>query len=476
MEGEEGMVKKHLAGGLFAIVLLAIPLSVTHASSGGKVFLQNHFTSKAWQQAVPNSASDAATGSSAQDAATSSVTVTVDRSVPAGVSRLNTGITHEHYSLDAWGDPAAVAQGKSLLEASASFQNQHIYGWGTLNPEPVPGVFDWTTLDERVALMRSMHAQMVITLCCAPDWMTSLGTNTSTYPNIPPTSTHVADFAALAREIALRYPDVRYFQVWNEMKGYWDDATNNWNYVAYTNLYNAVYDALKGVNPGIQVGGPYLVIEGTGSNAGDWSQAAPLTKRNMQVLDYWLANKHGADFICLDRGVHDYHDHAKYTPDQLMSLTGEFQSIADQVRRRTSLPIWWSEHYFVGSDNWGFQAAGFASLLLHELEGGSSVSLTWAPQGVAGDSYRGNQESLFSDTRVVGGGQPFPYYWAFKTFHDDFGPGTQLYQAVSSAPDVEALASSDHILLINKRGTPVTADVNGQPVQLGAYEVRALDS
>ena len=39
------------------------------------------------------------------------------------------------------------------------------------NPEPSPGEYDWTSLDWRVEMMRRTGARIVITLCCAPDWM-----------------------------------------------------------------------------------------------------------------------------------------------------------------------------------------------------------------------------------------------------------------------------------------------------------------
>ena len=44
-------------------------------------------------------------------------------------------------------------------------------GWGGGNPEPSPGKYDWGSLDVRVETMRRTGARMVITLCCAPDWM-----------------------------------------------------------------------------------------------------------------------------------------------------------------------------------------------------------------------------------------------------------------------------------------------------------------
>jgi hypothetical protein len=300
---------------------------------------------------------------------------------------------------------------------------------------------------------------------------------------LPPTAAHYGDFAELARQVALRYRDVKYFLVWNELKGFWSSSLNNWDYVSYTNMYNAVYDALKSVDPTIKVGGPYLVLEGTGSLKGDWSTQQPISTRNMQVIDYWLVHKHGGEFLVLTRRVLDWHDTYTYSQADLLALTHLFADTAQQVAAHTNLPLWWSEDYCAGggrpsylalNEDWSFQSACLGSMLLHELLGGAAASLRWAPQGEAGGWYGGNDENLFSDTRVVGGGQPFPSYWTYRAFHDNFPPGTTLYRASSSSPDLEVLASATHTLLINKRSSSLTASVNGSAVTLAPYEVRVL--
>jgi hypothetical protein len=417
------------------------------------------------------------------------VTVRVERSKPTGRSALAMGVTLTQYTLDPWGEPAAIARGKALLAAATHFQNQSIYGWGTTNPEPSPGVYDWSSLDRRMALIRSLGATPVITLCCAPDWMTRLGRNTSTYPNIPPTPAHYRDFATLARQIAHRYPDVHYFQVWNEMKGFYVDpfgrypaqgyrrspnaptVDNNVDYIAYTHLYNAVYDALKAVNLQIQVGGPYLVIDSTGD---------PLTPQNRAVLTYWLAHKHGADFLSIDHSLVPYTAASVPSPAAILGRTNQFERIAHQVRQLTSLPLWWAESYFdsnfnrLGHATYRFQAAVLASITYHELRGGATATLQLGPQGNAHWPYHGDQQSLFSDTRQAGGGRPFPYYAAFKSFHTDFAPGTQLYQTTASSPEVEALASATRVMLINKRPTSLTVNLDGTPFTLAPYQVHTF--
>ncbi len=55
-----------------------------------------------------------------------------------------------------------------------------------------------------------------------------------------------------------------------------------------------------------------------------------------------------------------------------------------------------------------------------------------------------------------------------------FGPGTQLYKAASSSPDVEVLASGTQTLLINKKEADIKVRVNDQRFVLTPYEVRLL--
>ena len=406
------------------------------------------------------------------------IDVEVDRSASAGESRLALGVTHGQYSLDPWGDPAAVQRGRALVQRVARLQNQHIYGWGALNPQPRPGVFDWASLDRRVALMRSTGARPVITLCCAPDWMTRLGAPTSRYPNLPPTPAHYDDFARLAATIARRYPDVRHFMVWNELKGFYDRDRGRWDVESYTRLYNEVHAALKAVDPALQVGGPYLVLEGTGSRhlgRHGRTTAEPITDRDREVLDHWLANARGADFVVIDRSVHPSHDRNRYSRGEYLDLTRWFEDVTRQVRRLTPLPVWFAEDYFRDARDWRFQAAGLASMLAAEVRGGASASLRWAPQGTRDRATRNNRQSLFSDTHGPGGGQPFPAFFVYEAFAQHFPPGTRLVKATSSLPErLGVLASPAVTLLINRRPYRLRVRLDGETLRLAPYEVRAV--
>jgi hypothetical protein len=381
----------------------------------------------------------------------------VDRSTPAGISHF-IGVT---LTGGRWlnGNPQAVARAKKLLSAGLKYMNQHLAIWGVGDPEPRPGVYDWTSLDKRIALIRSMNGIPVITFCCAPGWMNSIGqtlprrTGPYSWAVGRVTDNHVKDYAELCQKVALRYPDVKYFQVWNEFKGYWDKAIDNWDYVRYTNFYNAVYDALKSVRPDAKLGGPYYPFDGA-------------KKKDWQVIDYWLKHKHGADFVCFDGWIAGYPP-TRDEEARKMTSTDYFGKIADQFRARANLPIWISEFYGGWSSNPQFTAAN-PSCYLHALLSGVSMALLWGPA---------NQKwnYLFTSTDTADGGRPSPHYWVVKTFNDDFGAGTRLYKATSSPPEIEVLASRTEMLLINKRNANVTVRLNGQKLFLNPYEVRLVN-
>ncbi|MDQ3813711.1 MAG: hypothetical protein M3347_07145, partial [Armatimonadota bacterium] len=180
-------------------------------------------------------------------------------------------------------------------------------------------------------------------------------------------------------------------------------------------------------------------------------------------------HKHGSDFINFDKGLKSFHDKSAYTDAELMALTHWFGDVARQIREKTDLPLWWAEYYGTPRSP-EYVAAQYASIMNHMLRGGTSVALLWSPQ------ESDVKHALFTDTRKPNGGQPLPHYTVFKIFHDHFGPGTQLYRATSSAPDVEVLASAQKALLINKRDKPVVVSVDGQEMTLQGYEVRLLDA
>jgi Glycosyl hydrolases family 39 len=396
-----------------------------------------------------------------------------------GTSSLHLGATHTGHCLDPWGDKASVLRAKNLLKEVSDFHNQHIMGWGTMNPEPSPGSYDWETLDRRMALFRTLGGTPVITLCGAPDWMKGGSPGQTDWKRLEtaPIPEHYDDFAALAAAVARRYPEVHHFQVWNEFKGLWNPKLKDWDAEAYTALYNKVYDALKSVSPDIKVGGPYLVLEGTGTGTmRDGPAAKPIDPRNRAILQYWLSHKHGADFFCVDRALVSYHDHATYTPEQILALTPLYQDIVHQLKELTDLPIWWSEYYGQAENpDLAFQRACQTSILLHMVRGGAAVALLWEPQW---DEAKGNNlnSALFTDTRKSEGGMPLPWYEGYREIYRHFSAGTQLLETRSSDPMVEVLASPSTLLIVNKRAAAVELRINERPpCSLEAYGVKVLD-
>lgn len=318
-------------------------------------------------------------------------------------------MTQTDKSLTPWGDATAVAAGEQLLAAHpGTFQNIHVMGWGSTNPEPSPGSFVWSDLDRRLAQVQRTGGTPVVTLCCAPDWMKGGAPGVTDWSLLEkaPLVEHFRDYAELARQVALRYPQVQYFQVWNEMKGFHDAARNRWRYEDYTILYNLVYDAVKSANPTAKIGGPYVVMRtwapGKASHpstlSGPWGV---VDQRALDVVTYWLANAHGADFIAVDGGTAA---NGTYLVPPSEGVE-KFAAINTWLRARTSLPIWWSELYPVSYDDTSTPVAertlAWTRALDRIAETGGSVALLWQPDSRTGGAWLG----LWTDTSVAAGGQ-----------------------------------------------------------------------
>ena len=412
--------------------------------------------------------------------------VTVDLTKPLIVSNFEVGTTYTKGSNGWWeaGNSGSVASAKSLLvNGNVDFQVVPLMGWGSGNPEPSAGSYNWSDLTSRIGTMTSMsnHTVPVITFCTAPGWMKHAGDWDMDYCVV---DEHVADFAELCKQTALHFPQVQYFQVWNEMKGYWNSSMNNWDYIRYTTLYNAVYDAVKSVRPDAKIGGPYIAIQGDGGWTVGKSGSdvySPIGARDWDVINYWLANKHGADFFCYDYWLIDWHDRTQntYTEAEKMQLTHFFGDVVAQIRAVVGpdLPIWNSEFYggFVGNFDTGdplsvFTAANHASCYYHSLINDADLGLIWNPE--AGEIAN----PLFTDTKYAGGGLATPHYNVVKSFNNYFYPGTQIYKTTTSTPNLEALASLDKTLLINKSSSAVTVTLDHNDISLSGYEVKVVNT
>mgnify|MGYP000337542650 CR=1 FL=1 len=304
----------------------------------------------------------------------------------AADGRLSVGWTHERWSPDKLPDSAAKAADELLREA-AGVQNTQIMGWGLPSPLPSPDQPDFKALDQRVDLMKRTARWPVLTLCCAPDWMKGGRAGETDWSRLAaaPLPEHFDDFARLAATVAQRYPEVRHFLVWNELKGFWNPSSNRWDAVGYTTLYNKVYRAIKAVRPDALVGGPYVVMSSFRTDdalvsrhgselSGAWGT---VDRRALDVVQYWLANKVGADFVAVDGGVMP--TKGALQTDSAAAL-GKFAAVNGWLKRRTDLPIWWAEFYPVPPTMSGDEAVAQLSRSLEVSErSGASVVLFWNP-------------------------------------------------------------------------------------------------
>lgn len=383
------------------------------------------------------------------------------------------GLTHTETSADA-GHPDATEAAEQVLSRRPLVQNQHIMGWGAGNPEPTPGVYDFSDLDRRMELIERTGGVPVITLCCAPDWMKGGEPGHTDWSKLefPPLPEHFQDFADLAGKIAARYPDVRHFIVWNELKGFFHTDENRWDHEGYTRLYNLVYDAVKEVNPDNRVGGPYAVMvseppgwEGFPSGlSGPWGV---VDQRSLDIVDYWLEHKAGADFVVIDAAtmVSDLH----LTTDPFTAIQ-KFSVVSSWVRQQTDLPLWWAEwHVEPKGAEWSerYRLAVQASAMIALAKSDVTTALYWNPQVTS----RACPGCLWTSTSSPGGGQATPMADLLDGFARYFPAGTTLVDLPAS-PDVQMLAQSEHAVVVNTVDRPTQATIGDEVLTLDPYEVR----
>ncbi|MET7734080.1 xylan 1,4-beta-xylosidase [Streptomyces sp. NPDC005402] len=401
------------------------------------------------------------------------------------------GFTHTQFSADEGSSQATERVGQRIGDAGGLPQNQHIMGWGADNPEPVKGRYDFEDLDRRIDFIRASHSTPTITLCCAPDWMKGgeAGVGKTDWSKAAletaPDPAHFKDYAALAATVAKRYPDVRHFIVWNEFKGFWNDAKSRWDYEGYTQLYNLVYKALKKVDPKIMVGGPYLVMDSVDPRSEDASATfkgawGAMDQRILDAFDYWNRNKAGADFVVVDGSSYTNDD--ELLPNEF-AATDKFTVVSRWVRQRTgNLPLWWAEYYVEPADSrderegWSenrrvaVQAAGMIAL----ARGGTTSALYWNPENEKGTACAG---CLWTPTSGSGGGRKLPMFDLVSRFGKAFPPGT-TYKTVPVAaddmPNVRVLATDRTVLVVNTLNRKISAQIDGKRFDMQAYEVKWL--
>ncbi|WP_432195867.1 GH39 family glycosyl hydrolase [Streptomyces sp. bgisy027] len=398
------------------------------------------------------------------------------------------GFTHTQHSADEGASAAVQRVRGRLADAGGLPQIQHVMGWGADNPEPVRGRYDFEAMDRRIDFVRASGSTPVVTLCCAPDWMKGgeAGVDNTDWSQAAletaPDPGHFDDFAALAVTVAKRYPDVRHFIVWNEFKGFWNDAEARWDYEGYTKLYNLVHRALKKVNPDIMVGGPYLVMDSVDPRAAEASKAltgawGALDQRTVDAFGYWNEHKAGADFVVVDGSSYTRDD--ELLPDEF-TATDKFTDVSRWVRGQSGdLPLWWAEYYVEPGDGnderkgWSearrgaVQAAGMIAL----ARGGTTSAFYWNPEKEKGTECAG---CLWTPTDTPDGGAKLPMYDLVSRFGKEFGPGTEYRPVSVDGTDVRVLATDKVILAVNTLDRQTTVKIDGKKAEFQAYGVKWL--
>ncbi|HLG78779.1 MAG TPA: hypothetical protein VKX46_20375 [Ktedonobacteraceae bacterium] len=419
---------------------------------------------------------------------------------------------------------AAVNNVKGLIKNGIHYQNTPIMGWGLDDPWPDPNSAEptaWSGLDARLRLAVDTGATPVLTLSEAPWWMkgqlqgdgsTTVLTQADEWGRIAYESRILDNkmdaWCHLVQRIAERYMvapyNVRYFQVWNELKGYYDPRINNYNYTTnagdpsgpnakhgYTYMYNRVYETLMetasslGIDRStIKVGGPYVFMDTwSSSNQSNPSNVVKrygvFDQRPFDVVQYWLQHKVGAGFVTIDGSIEN-RDTQKLLSDPF-TVSEIFGDVVTWIRSlddslypgAKTLPIWFAEwfaspHLDTSGEDYDNAVKTYA--MIKFIKAGGATALSW---NNVGDNWA--DKGLWTTT-YAGGGQPRPWYTSYKALNDFFAAGTPILKTIVSDPArVEALATAHKVVLVNKTDASLTVAVNGNSVSLAPYQVSFID-
>jgi hypothetical protein len=392
---------------------------------------------------------------------------------------LELGVTHTQYSLDDHDPAEARDRGIDILsDDGAIWQNHHLMGFGTDNPEPSPGEYDWSTLDARMRLTEQTGQRTVLTLCCAPDWMKGGEEGETDWDLLEdnPLPDFYDDYAALAAEAVQRYPQVERVLVWNELKGFYNHDENRWDYEGYTEFYNQVYTAVKDVRPDVQIGGPYVVlisldpgVEDASDFSGPWGVA---DQRTLDVVDYWLQNNVGADFIAVDASTETRQE----TVPSPVEGAQKFADMARWLQQRSDLPIWWAEFYPEvpegESDDADSPANAAVTLaaVAAMAESGTAGALLWGPQG-----HGLGSAALWTDSTEPEGGEPTPLTQSWQWLVPRLAAGDVEVGRSPTRPDLLAFRADDGVVVTNLSDAQVEL-APGEPMEPWAIRVGGRES
>jgi hypothetical protein len=313
---------------------------------------------------------------------------------------------------------------------------------------------------------------------------------------------------------------VRDFEVWNELKGYydtyphvsqtWDASMNkgdlsggaNDKIVGYSYFYqqtaNQVITTMTGLGIArnqYRIGGPYMLLNSQGvSDADSIGSSEPLyayrnqwgymDKEGVNALKQFLAavqaNSLPLDVLLLDSST--WNTDESYPTSDPFDLTVKYNHIVSYIRSilptygiSSDIPIDFSEIYAMPqpalrtTDSGPLRAAQHADMLAWCMLNRVRYPILWGPTG-AGIGGTGGP----AGAPVSTAGALQATGTVCKYFKDNFAPGTALYACTSDNGNLGAVASLTKIICWNKTGNNLKANVDGDILDFTPYEVKLI--
>ena len=393
-------------------------------------------------------------------------------------------------------NPQAVASALKVLNTfSGSIMDQSMYSFGAVtNPEPNLGSYNTSSISPRLQIIANADGIPVLTLVAAPEWMhtgcseanmngiedvNSISKNGVKTFTLPPCPSHYQDFADLCAHIAKTFPQVKQFIVWSEVRDFYNTKAKSYDAVAYTNMYNLVYKAIKAVRPDALIGGPYASLassttEYPGSDNstlhGSWGWVNPSMQN---VLSYWLKNNVGADFVTVDGGTEIATANGGMGDSSItdpLTSSQKYAVVDSWIKTQSNLPIWWMESHIQPKSGWTDQqaaAARIATLALMSASG-ASVGMQWQPQ----EQTTWADQGLWTSTEIIGGGQPTTLGKLLPSALNIIRQPTTLITGQPTG--VLAATSKAGTLLVNTKNNNETAVLPTGHISLSPGEVKIL--
>lgn len=187
--------------------------------------------------------------------------------------------------------------------------------------EPQKKNFSWTLMDQNVQMARDRNLAVVGTLNASAAWAVKANDTTPFDGPIDPNKMN--DYTTFVKTVVARYPDILYWEVWNEpnlgggLSNYKDHP--DW----YAKLLKTAFNAVKQANPNAQV-----LLGGLAMNSStqSWMNAVVFDPLNPGLNNFDIANVH-----------------IRGTIQGVTSQTTQARAYVDSIGR-TDAPLWVTEH------------------------------------------------------------------------------------------------------------------------------------